>query len=258
MRRDKKPVTPSQWVQVGGGAFYEQGTTPYQEGGWSPLWALAGQGASSLGQEMACKAAKRFRQSFCHQESEKEPERKKKRRHRKSQEGGLGFDALGWEVLKGLGKAGYQAARVGAGKAIQSDLAQKKAMEFIKPLVGDSLDKLGNKVGGEEVMKQLGAGATTYQSGTDPYQEGGLLPLLALGGGLIPGLMKQLGAGGKKRKRRTPITGTSIPSTLQRLFRRQGGRNVGVLPESISGPQVGMGQRRHRRRPSSHCFQGLP
>ena len=294
MRRDKKPVTPSQWVQVGGGAFYEQGASPYQEGGWSPLWALAGQGASSLGQEMACKAAKRFRQSFCHQESEKEPERKKKRRHRKSQEGGLGFDALGWEALKGLGKAGYQAARVGAGKAIQSDLAQKKAMEFIKPLVGDSLDKLGNKVGGEEVMKQLGAGATTYQSGTDPYQEGGflpllalgglipglmkqlgagsttygsgtepyqeggLLPLLALGGGLIPGLMKQLGAGGKKRKRRTPITGTSIPSTLQRLFRRQGGRNVGVLPESISGPQVGMGQRSHCRRPSSHCFQGLP
>ena len=107
------------------------------------------------------------------------------------------------------------------------------------------------------LMKQLGAGSTTYGSGTEPYQEGGLLPLLALGG-LIPGLMKQLGAGGKKRKRRTPITGTSIPSTLQRLFRRQGGRNVGVLPESISGPQVGMGQRRHRRRPSSHCFQGLP
>ena len=61
MRHDKKPVTPSQWVQVGVGAIYEQGTTPYQEGGWSPLWALAGQGASSLGQEMACKAAKRFR-----------------------------------------------------------------------------------------------------------------------------------------------------------------------------------------------------
>ena len=61
MRRVKKPVTPSQWVQVGGGgAIYEQGTSPYQEGGWSPLWALTGQGASSLGQEMACKAAKRF------------------------------------------------------------------------------------------------------------------------------------------------------------------------------------------------------
>ena len=177
---------------------------------------------------------------------------------------------------------------MGAGKAIQSDLAQKKAMEFIKPLVGDTLDKLGDKVGGEEMkqlgsgttyrsgtepyqeggllplggmipglMKQLGAG-TTYRSGTEPYQEGGLLPLLALGGGagLIPGLMKQLGAGagGKKRKRRTPITASSIPSTLQRLFRCQGRRNVGVLPETISGPQVGMGLRSRHRRPSSHCF----
>ena len=55
---------------------------------------------------------------------------------------------------------------MGAGKAIQSDLAQKKAMEFIKPLVGDTLDKLGDKVGGEE-MKQLGSG-TTYRSGTEP------------------------------------------------------------------------------------------
>ena len=192
MRRDKKPVTPSQWVQVGGGALYEQGTTPYQEGVWSPLWALAGQGASSLGKEMACKAAKRFRQSFCHQESE-EPTRKKKRRLRKSQEGGLGLDAASWELLKGLGKASYQAARVVAGKAIQSDLAQKKAMEFISPLVGDTLDKLGDKVGWQELMKQLGAGSLIYQSGTDPYQEGGLLPLLGLGG-LIPDLVQQLGA----------------------------------------------------------------
>ena len=121
---------------------------------------------------------------------------------------------------------------MGAGKAIQSDLAQKKAMEVIKPLVGDTLEKLGDKVGGEE-MKQLG---------------------------LIPGLMKQLGAGagGKKRKRRMPITASSIPSTLQRLFRCQGRRNVGVLPETISGPQVGMGLRSRCRQPSSHCFQGLP
>ena len=160
MRRDKKPATPPQWVQVGGGSIYQQGTTPYQEGGWSPLWALAGQGASSLGKEMACKAAKRFRQSFCHQESEEEePARKKKRRARKSQEGGFA-EAAAWELLKGLGKAGYQAASVGEGKAIQSDLAQKKAMEFIKPLVGETLDKLRNKVGGEEAMKQLGAGGT--------------------------------------------------------------------------------------------------
>ena len=92
---------------------------------------------------------------------------------------------------------------------------------------------------------------------TPSQWEGGLLPLLALGG-LIPGLMKQLGAGGNKRKHCTPITATSIPSTLQRLFRHQGGRNMGVWPEIISGPQVGMGRKSRRRRPSSHCFQGLP
>ena len=73
------------------------------------------------------------------------------------------------------------------------------------------------------------------------------MPLLVLGGGLIPSLMKQLGTCGKKRKRRTPITATSIPSTLQRLFCHQGGRNMEVLPDIISGPQVGMGLRsRHR------------
>ena len=226
---------------------------------------------------------------------ERGTDKKEEKRLRKSQEGGLGFDAAAWELLKGLGKAGYQAARVGAGKAIQSDLAQKKAMEFISPLVGDTPDKLGNKVGREEVMKQLGAGSPIYQSGTHPYQEGGLLPLLALGGGLLPGLMKQLGTGSptyqsgtdpnqegcllpllalgggllpglmkqlgggsKKKKRCTPITASSIPCTLQQLFCRQGGRIMGVLPETISRPQVGMGQRNRRCRPSSHCFQGLP
>ena len=104
--RHKKQVTPSRWVQVGGGgAINEQGTTPYQEGGWSPLWALAGQGVSSLGKEVACKAAKRFGQSYCHQETE-EPTRKKQLR--KSQEGGLGFGDAGWELLKGLGKVAGQ------------------------------------------------------------------------------------------------------------------------------------------------------
>ena len=103
-------------------------------------------------------------------------------------------------------------ARAGAGKAIQSDVAQKKAMEFLSPMVGDALDKLGDKVAGQEggflpllalgglipgLAQQLGAGSdgsSIYESGTDPYQEGGLFPLLGLAG-LIPGLMKQLGAG---------------------------------------------------------------
>lgn len=268
MRR-KKQVTPSQWVQVGGGTIYQQGTTPYQEGGWSPLWALAGQGASSLGKEVACKAAKRFRQSYCQDTDEP---KKKKKRVRQTQEGGFGFDQVAWEMIKGLGKAGAKAARVGAGKAIQSDLAQKKAMQLMSPLVGDALDTLGDKVAGQQggilpllalgglmpgLVKQLGAGSHTYQSGTQPYQEGGILPLLALGG-LIPGLVKQLGGGRNKRKRCTAITGSSVMTpTLKRLFRRQGGRNVGVLPESIPGPQVGMGRAR-RRRPTRHCFQGLP
>ena len=167
-------------------------------------------------------------------------------------------------------------------------------------------------------LEQLGAGGNTYRAGTDPYQEGGILPLLASlfsqrgrgagrqkGGFLGPiiepigdlikmgfqkkaaqrgrgaGLQKggfwgitelvkkaaQRGRGAsgskkkkKKKKRSKYITGSSIvdpQSTLNRLFRRVGQRPIGVLPDAISGPQVGMGRR--RRRPCrSHCFQGLP
>ena len=232
----KKRVAPSQWVQVGGGPIYDQGTPPYQEGGWSPLWALAGQGATSLGKEVACKAAKRFRQAYC---LDGEPPKKKRK---KTQEGGFGFDDVAWEMLKGVGKAGVKAARTGVGKAIQSDLAQKKAMQLVSPFVGQALDTLGDKVAGQQgglvpllalipsMIKQLGGRA--YRTGTAPYQEGGR----------------------RKRKRPKGVTGSSIYPTLERLFRRQGGRNVGVLPEMIPGPQVGMGRRRSRR----HCFQGLP
>lgn len=263
----KKRFAPSQWVQVGG-SVYDQGTPPYQEGGWSPLWALAGQGATSLGKDVARKAAKRFRQSYCQDDP---PVKKKK----KKQTGGLGFDQVAWDMMKGLGKAGAAAARMGAGKLIQSDVAQKKAMEFVEPMVGEALDTLGKKVmpkGFQEggilpllgglipgLVKQLG-GSGLYQSGTEAYQEGGILPLLALGG-LIPALTKQFGGsrqrGGlvkNRRAKRKHITGSSL-STLKRLFRRQGGRNVGILPEVISGPQVGLGR---RRRSGRHCFQGLP
>ena len=76
-------------------------------------------------------------------------------------------------MIKGLGKAGAKAARMGVGQAIQSDLAQKKAMQFLSPMVGDALDKLGDKVAS---------------------QQGGFLPPLALGG-LVPGLVKKLGGG---------------------------------------------------------------
>ena len=289
----KKRFTSSQWVQVGG-SVYDQGTPPYQEGGWSPLWALAGQGATSLGKEVACKAAKRFRQSYC-TDGEPPTKKKKKKKSQQQQKGGIGFDQAAWEMIKGMGKAGAQAARMGAGKVIQSDWAQKKATDFVSPFIGQALDTIGDKVAGQQggllpllalgglipgLVKQLGgSGNDVYQSGTEPYQEGGFLPLLALGG-LIPGLVKQLGGGqafqtlsklakhgviphlikkqkGKgrtvKSKRPKVVTGSSLP--LKRLFRKQGGRNVGVLPEVISGPQVGMGR---RRRPGRHCFQGLP
>ena len=153
-------------------------------------------------------------------------------------------------MFKGLGKAGAKAARMGAGQAIQSDLAQEKTMQFLSLMVGDALDKLGDKAAGQQggilpllalgglvpsVVKQLGGGSHTYQSGTEPYQEGGILPHLALGG-LIPVLVEQLD-GGSKRERRTAITGSSVMTpTLKRLLRRQGESNVGVLPEMISGP----------------------
>ena len=161
---------------------------------------------------------------------------------------------------------------------------------------------------------QLGAGGNTYRAGTDPYQEGGILPLLAslfssqrgmgkqTGGFLGPiiepigdlikmGFQKKAaqrgrgagrqkggfwgitelvkkaaqrgrGASGskKKRKRSKYITGSSVldpQTTLNRMFRRAGQRPIGVLPDVISGPQVGMGRRRRRPR-RSHCFQGLP
>lgn len=51
---------------------------------------------------------------------------------RRMQEGGYGsFDDVAWEAIKGLGKLGVQAGRLGAGKATRLDYAQKKAMEFV-------------------------------------------------------------------------------------------------------------------------------
>ena len=65
----------------------------------------------------------------------------------------------------------------------------------------------------------------------------------------------------KKKKRSKYITGSSIldpQTTLNRLFRRAGQRPIGVLPDVISGPQVGMGSRRRRSPRRSQCFQGIP
>ena len=235
----KKRFALHDWVDVSppfqaGGQTYKEGTPPYQEGGWSPLWALAGQGATSVGKDVMCQAAKRFRQSFCQKDEDEAPPRKKKKKKKTTQQGG------------------------------------------VQPLVS--------------WLDQLGAGGNTYRTGTDPYQEGGILPLLAslffpqrgMGkqtGGFLGPIIEPIGdlikmgfqkkaaqrgrgaSGSKKKKKRSKyITGSSIAdpqTTLNRLFRRAGQRPIGVLPDVISGPQVGMGRR--RRRPCrSHCFQGLP
>ena len=87
----KKRFTIHDWVDVSpttrafqaGGQTYKEGTPPYQEGGWSPLWALAGQGATSVGKDVMCQAAKRFRQSFCQKDEEEAPPGKKRRKLRK-------------------------------------------------------------------------------------------------------------------------------------------------------------------------------
>ena len=39
---------------------------------------------------------------------------------------------------------------MGAGQAIQLDLAQKNAMQFLSPMVGDVLDKLGDQFAGQQ------------------------------------------------------------------------------------------------------------
>ena len=235
----KKRFAFHDWVDVSppfqaGGQTYKEGTPPYQEGGWSPLWALAGQGATSVGKDVMCQAAKRFRQSFCQKEDEEEAPPRKKKKKKTTQQGG------------------------------------------VQPLAS--------------WLDQLGAGGNTYRAGTEPYQEGGILPLLASlfssqrgmgkqkGGFLGPiiepigdlikmGFQKKAaqrgrGASGSKKKRTRSkyITGSSIAdpqTTLNRLFRRAGQRPIGVLPDMISGPQVGMGRQRRRPR-RSHCFQGLP
>ena len=93
---------------------------------------------------------------------------KKKKQLAKSQKGSYSANHMAWEWLKRLGKARYQTVGLGAGKTVQSDLAQKKAMEILSPMMGEALDKLGDKVAG---------------------QQGGFLALVVLGE-LIPGLVQ--------------------------------------------------------------------
>ena len=44
-------------------------------------------------------------------------------------------------MIKGLGKAEAKAARMGASQVIQSDLTQKKAMQFLSPMVAQGLEE---------------------------------------------------------------------------------------------------------------------
>ena len=83
-------------------------------------------------------------------------------------------------------------------------------MEILLLMVGEALDKLGDKVAGQQggflpllvlgglipgLVQQLGASHLTYQSSTAPYQEDGLFPLLGGLRSLILGFFWQLGAG---------------------------------------------------------------
>ena len=76
--------------------------------------------------------------------------------------------------------------------------------------MGEALDKLGDKVAGQQggflalvvlgeltpgLVQQLGASRLTYQSSTEPYQEDGLFPLLGGLRSLILGFVWQLGTG---------------------------------------------------------------
>lgn len=77
----EKTIYHPDWVEVSsatrrfqaGDQTYKEGTPPYQDGGWSPLWALDSQGATSVGKDVMCQAAKRFRQSFCKGDEEAAP-----------------------------------------------------------------------------------------------------------------------------------------------------------------------------------------
>ena len=74
-----------QWMQVGGGQTYLQGTDPFQEGGafWAPLMGMAGQAATTAGKQALCQAVKRL----CADEEGPAPKRKKKKKRTLIQEG---------------------------------------------------------------------------------------------------------------------------------------------------------------------------
>ena len=268
----KKRFAFHDWVDVSppfqaGGQTYKEGTPPYQEGGWSPLWALAGQGATSVGKDVMCQAAKRFRQSFCQKDEDEAPPRKKKKK-KTTQQGGV-QPLVSWLDQLGAGGNTYRAGTEpyqegGILPLLASLFSSQRGMGKQKGgFLGPIIEPIGDliKMGFQKKAAQRGRGAGR--------QKGGFLgPIIEPIGDLIKmGFQKKAaqrgrGASGskKKKKRSKYITGSSVldpQTTLNRLFRRAGQRPIGVLPDVISGPQVGMGRR--RRRPCrSHCFQGVP
>ena len=260
----KKRFAFHDWVDVSppfqtGGQTYKEGTPPYQEGGWSPLWALAGQGATSVGKDVMCQAAKRFRQSFCQKEDEEEaPPRKKKKKKKTTQQGGV-QPLASWLDQLGAGGNTYRAGTEpyqegGILPLLASLFSSQRGMGKQKGgFLGPIFEPIGDliKMGFQKKAAQRGRGTGR--------QKGGFWGITEL---VKKAAQRGRGASGskKKRKRSKYITGSSIAdpqTTLNRLFRRAGQRPIGVLPDMISGPQVGMGRQRRRPR-RSHCFQGLP
>ena len=92
-------------------------------------------------------------------------------------------------------------------------------------------------------------GGDKYDGGTADYQEGGrVVPFSEMTFEQL--LRAQRGFGKRRPRRRTPrrprnITAASLDADL---YRRLGGRPIGVLPNAIPGFQVGMGEHRERVR----------
>ena len=137
--------------------------------------------------------------------------------------------------------AGYETACRAARQFYKSHCRKKKEEEEEEPpRKKKKKTKRGNKT-------QRGRG-DKYDGGTVDYQEGGLvIPFSEM---TYEQLLRAQRGAGKRPRRRTPrrprnITAASLD---ENLYRRLGGRPIGVLPNAIPGFQVGMGKDRERAR----------
>ena len=173
------------------------------------------------------------------------------------QEGGF------WNTLAApaMSYVGQLATNVG------HDTACRAARQFYKSHCREEEEppRKKKKKGQRSKKTQNGRGGDKYDSGTPDYQEGGLvLPFSAMT--YEQWLRAQRGQGsGRRPRRRTPrrprnITAASLDADL---YRRLGGRPIGVLPSAIPGFQMGMGgnQKRagnkRRRTGRGDCFNIL-